>query len=78
MAFVGITVQYKEGESDDTVPPVIRYNGPTHLGFKEGEIFSLDGMSAFDEYDNAPATLSYEWSAVLSTSAADCLTVSTL
>ncbi len=58
-----ITIKYKEGVSDDTTPPVITYNGPTELELKEGESFSLDGISAFDEYDNASAAITYEWSA---------------
>jgi hypothetical protein len=58
-----VTIKYKEGASDDMTPPVITYNGSTELVASEGEKLSIDGISAFDEYDNSSATLSYEWSA---------------
>lgn len=58
-----VTIKYKEGASDDMTPPVITYNGSNELVASEGEKLSIDGISAFDEYDNSSATLSYEWSA---------------
>ncbi|MBQ7343163.1 MAG: hypothetical protein IJW53_00190 [Clostridia bacterium] len=58
-----VSIKYKEGASDDLTPPVINYNGPTELTASEGEKLSIEGLSAFDEYDNSSATISYEWSA---------------
>ncbi len=46
----------------DNIPPVISYDGPTSLTAKEGDVFRLDGATAFDEQDNAVIPLSYEWS----------------
>ena len=57
-----VNIVYKSGASDDTTPPVINYNGKTEISFKEGEFFFVDGLSAFDEYDHANATISYEFS----------------
>ena len=57
-----INIVYKEGATDDMTPPVISYNGSTELEFKEGDTFSVDGVSAFDEYDNASAPISYQFS----------------
>lgn len=57
-----ITVKYKAGMSDDNTPPVISYSGEYLFEAKEGETFYLDGVSAFDEYDNANAVITYEWS----------------
>lgn len=59
-----ISVTFSDGyvhESDDETPPVISYTGPDEVEFKEGDTFALDGVSAFDEYDNAPATISYRF-----------------
>ena len=58
-----VNIVYKAGASDDKTPPVITYNGPYELNFKEGEKLSIDGLSAFDEYDHASAGITYEWSA---------------
>ena len=57
-----ISIKYKAGVSNDTTPPVITYNGPDYFEADEGERFSLTGVSAFDEYDNDNATITYEWS----------------
>ena len=60
-----ITVVFSDDyviNSDDKTPPVISYSGSTELEFKEGTTFSLVGVSAFDEYDNASAAISYEFS----------------
>ncbi len=57
-----ISFKYKAGMSDDKTPPVITYNGPTELTVGDGTVFKLDGISAFDEYDNANAEITYEWS----------------
>ena len=57
-----ITVKYKAGVSDDKTPPVITYNGPTEFTAKEGEKFTLDGISAYDEYDDTTVAISYDWS----------------
>ena len=57
-----ITVKYKAGMSDDITPPVISYSGEYAFEAKEGEVFFLDGVSAFDEYDNSSAVITYEWS----------------
>ena len=59
-----ISIVFKDGyvyESDDEIPPVITYNGATELNFTEGDTFTLDDLSAFDEYDNSAATVSYEF-----------------
>jgi hypothetical protein len=57
-----VRIQYKPGVSNDRTPPVITYNGATHFEAYEGEEFSVSGVSAFDEYDNDNATITYEWS----------------
>lgn len=57
-----VRIQYKAGVSNDKIPPVITYNGATHFEAYEGEKFTLTGVSAFDEYDNENAAISYEWS----------------
>lgn len=57
-----ISIKYKPGSSDDKVPPVLSYDGPTEITVSEGSVFELDGVSAFDEYDNASAEVVYEWS----------------
>ena len=57
-----IRIKYKPGASNDKTPPVITYNGATHFEAYEGEEFALSGVSAFDEYDNENAAISYEWS----------------
>ena len=41
---------------------MITYNGPDYFEADEGESFSLTGVSAFDEYDNGNANITYEWS----------------
>lgn len=59
-----ISVTFSDGyvyESDDETPPVISYTGPDEVEFIEGDTFALDGVSAFDEYDNAPAKISYRF-----------------
>ena len=58
----GVNIVYKEGVTDDMTAPVISYTGSTELNFKEGDSFALEGVSAFDEYDNAEATISYVFS----------------
>jgi hypothetical protein len=58
----GIDIVYKEGVTDDMTAPVISYTGSSELNFKEGDTFEVDGISAYDEYDNAEASLSYEFS----------------
>ena len=55
-----VRITYKEGMSDDMTPPVITYNGPTSLNFKEGDVFGVDGLSAYDEYDATNAAISYD------------------
>ena len=60
-----ISIVFSDGyvfESDDETPPVITYNGATELSFDEGDSFSIKGLSAFDEYDNSAATVSYQFS----------------
>ena len=57
-----INVTYKQGATTDTTAPVITYNGPTDLTFYDGEFLTLNGFSAYDEYDAAGAVISYEWS----------------
>ena len=60
-----ISVVFSDGyvfESDDETPPVITYTGSDVVDFTEGDNFVLDGVSAFDEYDNAPASISYSFS----------------
>lgn len=57
-----VRIKYKAGVSNDKTPPVITYNGATHFEAYEGEEFTLTGVSAFDEYDNDNATITYEWS----------------
>ena len=57
-----VRIQYKAGVSNDKIPPVITYNGATYFEAYEGEKFTLTGVSAFDEYDNENAAISYEWS----------------
>ena len=57
-----VKIQYKAGASNDKTPPVITYNGATYFEAYEGEKFTLTGVSAFDEYDNENAAISYEWS----------------
>ena len=60
-----IKVVFADGyvyESDDETPPVLSYSGASELSYKEGDVFYLDGLYAFDEYDNASATVTYEWS----------------
>ena len=58
-----VKIQYKAGASNDKTPPVITYNGPTEITANEGDVFTLDGLGAYDEYDKANAEISYEWSA---------------
>lgn len=58
-----VRITYKGGASDDTTPPVITYNGPTEISALEGEKLTLDGLSAYDEYDKMDAEITYEWSA---------------
>ena len=58
-----VKITYKEGASNDETPPVITYNGPTEITANEGDVFTLNGLSAYDEYDKANAQISYEWSA---------------
>lgn len=58
-----VRIQYKAGASNDKTPPVITYNGPTEITANEGDVFALNGLSAYDEYDKANAQISYEWSA---------------
>ena len=57
-----VKIKYKAGVSGDTTPPVITYDGPYSFEVNEGETFSLAGLSAFDEYDNDNAYITYEWS----------------
>ena len=60
-----ISVVFSDGyvfESDDETPPIITYTGSDVVDFTEGDSFVLDGVSAFDEYDNAPASISYSFS----------------
>ena len=57
-----VRVQYKPGVSNDRTPPVITYNGSTSFDAYEGDVFSISGVNAFDEYDNENATITYEWS----------------
>ena len=57
-----ISIKYKSGATNDKTPPVISYNGPYSFEANEGEKFSLNNVTAFDEYDNASATVTYEWS----------------
>ena len=60
-----ISVVFSDGyvfESDDETPPVITYTGSDVVDFTEGDNFVLDGVSAFDEYDNSPASISYSFS----------------
>ena len=57
-----INIEYKEGASEDKTAPVISYSGSYELVATEGEVFTPEGISAFDEYDNSAARLSYEWS----------------
>lgn len=45
-----ITVKLRD---PDTVPPVIAYDGDTAINTTAGKVFTLDGASAYDEYDNA-------------------------
>ena len=58
-----VSIIYKNGVSQDMTAPIINYDGATVLNFTEGDIFSVDGLTAFDEYDNSSAVISYEWSA---------------
>lgn len=57
-----ISIKYKSGATNDKTPPVISYDGPYSFEVNEGEKFSLNNVTAFDEYDNASATITYEWS----------------
>ena len=57
-----VNIVYKEGVTDDMTAPVISYSGSTALSFKEGDTFVVEGVSAFDAYDNAEAAISYEFS----------------
>ena len=56
-----ITICYKDGATDDTVPPVISCES-TNYSFMVGEKFSFDGISAYDEFDGCNATISESWS----------------
>ena len=58
-----VRITYKGGASNDTTPPVITYNGPTEINALEGDKLTLDGLSAYDEYDKTDAEITYEWSA---------------
>lgn len=58
-----VKITYKAGVSEDMIPPVITYNGPTEISALEGDKLTLDGLSAYDEYDKMNAEISYEWSA---------------
>ena len=58
-----VKITYKAGVSEDMIPPVITYNGPTEISALEGDKLTLDGLSAYDEYDKMDAEISYEWSA---------------
>lgn len=57
-----ISIKYKSGATNDKTPPVISYDGPYSFEANEGEKFSLNNVTAFDEYDNTSATITYEWS----------------
>ena len=56
-----ITICYKNGATDDTVPPVISCES-TNYSFLVGEKFNFDGISAYDEFDKSTATISESWS----------------
>ena len=56
-----ITIRYKDGATDDTVPPVISCES-TSYSFMVGEKFSFEGISAYDEFDQSTATISERWS----------------
>lgn len=58
-----VKITYKGGASDDKIPPVITYNGPTEIHANEGDTFSITGLSAYDEFDRTNADITYEWSA---------------
>ena len=58
-----VKITYKAGVSEDMTPPVITYNGPTEINALEGDKLTLDGLSAYDEYDKTDAEITYEWSA---------------
>ena len=58
-----VKITYKAGVSEDMTPPVITYNGPTEISALEGDKLTLDGLSAYDEYDKMNAAITYEWSA---------------
>ena len=58
-----ISIKYKAGTTDDTTPPEISYSGDTEVTVYAGSVFSPTGVSAYDSYDNAPATISTFWSA---------------
>ena len=58
-----VKITYKAGVSEDITPPVITYNGPTEINALEGDKLTLDGLSAYDEYDKMDAAITYEWSA---------------
>lgn len=58
-----VKITYKAGVSEDMTPPVITYNGPTEINALEGDKLTLDGLSAYDEYDKMNAAITYEWSA---------------
>ena len=57
-----ISIKYKSGATNDKTPPVISYDGPYTIEANEGDKLTISGVSAFDEYDNASATVTYEWS----------------
>ena len=56
-----IIIRYKEGVTDDTVPPVISCE-TTERSFTVGEKFDFNGISAYDEFDNTAVSLSESWS----------------
>ena len=56
-----IIIRYKSGTTEDTVAPMI-IGDVTDRSYMVGERFSLDGISAYDEFDGRYVLLSESWS----------------
>ena len=57
-----ISIKYKQGATQDTTPPVITYTGDDEVTLYAGSVFSLSGVTAYDEFDKSFAAISTEWS----------------
>ena len=56
-----ISIVYKDGATDDTVPPVISCES-NQITLEEGTVYDMRGIYAYDEYDKCAATIHGTWS----------------